>query len=128
MKDLNIVMISGRITNIKYSATKKGNEFASVGVVTNSYVVKNNKTESYPTFMTLMCFDEKLITYLKDVCATKGDSINATARITNSKGNTGYVQLSLLTSDIVIAKKTNNNDGPNANDIITSNEIFMEDF
>ena len=126
MINSNELFLSGRINDVSYKTTKNEQEYATVKLVTNSYQYRNGKMESYPTFISLMVFNKKQVDYLKDVGATKSDFANVRGKLSNSKSNKGFVQLSVLVSDITIAKKTKD-DEPNLDDIL-SLENIEEDF
>lgn len=126
MINSNDVFLSGRVNDINYHTTKNGQEYATVKLVTNSFRQKNGKIESYPTFVSLLVFNAKQVDYLKDTVAKKGDFANIRGKLSNSKNPNGFIQLSVLVSDITVARKSDS-DEPNIDDVLSLEE-GMEDF
>ena len=124
----NIVFISGRVGDIKYHTTKKSDEFATVNVIINSFKPSpKGGYDNYPTFVSVMVFDKRQVDYIKNVSISKGDTVSITAKLSNSKNKSGFMQLTILASNIIVAKNDKDNFEPNADDIMTTDD-FIEDF
>lgn len=126
MINQNEVFLSGRVNDVAYKTTKTEKQYATVKIITNTYQRRNGKTESYPTFISLMVFNEKQVEYLKEIDVKKGDFANVRGKLSNSKSNKGFVQLSVLVSDITIARVTKE-DTPNTDDVMELEEP-IDDF
>lgn len=126
MINQNEVFLSGRVNDVAYKTTKTEKQYATIKIITNTYQHRNGKTESYPTFISLMVFNEKQVEYLKEIDVKKGDFANVRGKLSNSKSNKGFVQLSVLVSDITIARVTKE-DTPNTDDVMELEEP-IDDF
>lgn len=128
MIDSNEIYLSGHINAVSYKMTKNEKEFATVKLVTNSYQLRKGKLESFPTFLTVMVFNPKQVAYLKEVEAQKGDFANVRGKLTNTKSTKGFAQLSVLVTDITVAKRAKDEE-PNLDDIVSlENEEVEDDF
>lgn len=111
MIDKNIVLLDGIIGDgYGYGKTQEGKEFATFCLILNNNLKEYTDSTSkrhYETYIRIFVYEKRLVEYLKDVGAHRGNRVSVFGRLSsckNERKGITFMTLNVVCRDIEIIK------------------------